>query len=47
VLAAAGCHERAPGVVPDSDPRMLFERIAGLLWQHRVWERFPAGQRSE
>jgi catalase len=47
VLTAAGCHERAPGVVLDSDPRTLFEQIAGLLRQHRVWERFPTGQRTE
>ncbi|NLU71355.1 catalase [Streptomyces sp. HNM0575] len=47
VLAAAGCHEQSPGVVIDSDPRTLFEQIAGLLRQHRVWARFPAAQRAE
>jgi hypothetical protein len=29
------------------DPRTLFEQVAGLLRQHRVWARFPAARRPE
>ncbi|MFI0858674.1 catalase [Streptomyces smyrnaeus] len=42
VLAAAGCPQDAAGVVVADDPRSVFERITGLLAEHRAWDRFPA-----
>ncbi|OEV08036.1 catalase [Streptomyces nanshensis] len=47
VLGAAGCHEQSPGVVLDSDARNLFDQVAALLRQHRVWDRFPSGDGVE
>ncbi|RMB61822.1 catalase [Tessaracoccus antarcticus] len=41
VLAAAGVHEDAPGMVV-AEPVAAVAGLAGLLASHRVWERFPA-----
>ncbi|MEU1015093.1 catalase [Streptomyces sp. NPDC005900] len=41
-LRAAGITDTAPGVVLAGGGVEALEQVAGLLGQHRVWDRFPA-----
>ncbi|MGW5420491.1 catalase [Streptomyces sp. NPDC003943] len=41
-LAAARIPADAPGILVADDPRDLWARLAELLGEHRVWQRFPA-----
>lgn len=45
LMEAAGADPDAPGIVTGSTSKKVLDQIIDLLAEHRVWDRFPAGQR--